>query len=68
MLEVSSLLARRYHFSIARNVGGKMCVYVCDLGVFRFTNKEIPLYCEERWSIFLPEKICTAPEMIRTPK
>ena len=38
MLEVSSLLARRYRFSIARNVGGKMCVYFCDWDVFRFTN------------------------------
>ena len=44
MLEVSALLARRYRFSIARNGGGKMCVYFCDWGVFRFTNEEIRLY------------------------
>ena len=57
MREVSALLARRYRFSIARNVGVKMCVYFCDWEVFRFTNYEIPLYCEERWSIFLREEI-----------
>ena len=38
------MLARRYRFSIARNGGGKMCVYFCDWGVFRFTNEEIRLY------------------------
>ena len=57
MLEVSAWLARRYHFCIARNVGGKRCVHFCDWGVFRFTNEEIPLYCEEGWSIFLHEEI-----------
>ena len=51
------MLARRYRFSVARNVGGKMFVYFCDCGVFRFTNEEIPLYCEERWPIFLSEEI-----------
>ena len=34
MLEVFALLARRYRFSIARNVDGKMCVYFCDWGFF----------------------------------
>lgn len=38
MLEVSALLAGRYRFSIARNVGAKMRVYFCDWKVFRFTN------------------------------
>ena len=38
MLEVSALLVRRYRFTIAKNVGGKIWVYFCDWGVFSFTN------------------------------
>ena len=58
MLEVSALLARRYRFSIARNGGGKMCVYFSDWGVFSLHKRgDTALYCEERWSIFLGEEI-----------